>query len=229
MSLVYCLEDDDGIRELILCALKSGGYDALGFSTANEFKAQIKDKIPDIVLLDIMVPDEDGFRVLKNLKKIESTADIPVIMLTAKSNEIDKVNGLELGADDYITKPFGIMELLSRIKAVLRRSNKSSTTDTVVYRVNGLTVDVEKRTVTFNDKEITLTFKEYEILVYLLKNRGIAVSRDKLMSKVWGFEYEGESRTVDVHIKTLRQKLEAQGCENPIITVRGFGLSLIHI
>lgn len=226
MSLVYCLEDDDGIRELILCALKSGGYDALGFSTANEFKAQIKDKIPDIVLLDIMVPDEDGFRVLKNLKKIESTADIPVIMLTAKSNEIDKVNGLELGADDYITKPFGIMELLSRIKAVLRRSNKSSTTDTVVYRVNGLTVDVEKRTVTFNDKEITLTFKEYEILVYLLKNRGIAVSRDKLMSKVWGFEYEGESRTVDVHIKTLRQKLEAQGCENPIITVRGFGYKI---
>lgn len=226
MSLVYCLEDDDGIRELILCALKSGGYDALGFSTANEFKAQIKDKIPDIVLLDIMVPDEDGFRVLKNLKKNESTADIPVIMLTAKSNEIDKVNGLELGADDYITKPFGIMELLSRIKAVLRRSNKSSTTDTVVYRVNGLTVDVEKRTVTFNDKEITLTFKEYEILVYLLKNRGIAVSRDKLMSKVWGFEYEGESRTVDVHIKTLRQKLEAQGCENPIITVRGFGYKI---
>lgn len=226
MSLVYCLEDDDGIRELILCALKSGGYDALGFSTANEFKAQVKDKIPDIVLLDIMVPDEDGFSVLKNLKKNESTADIPVIMLTAKSNEIDKVNGLELGADDYITKPFGIMELLSRIKAVLRRSNKSSTTDTVVYRVNGLTVDVEKRTVTFNDKEITLTFKEYEILVYLLKNRGIAVSRDKLMSKVWGFEYEGESRTVDVHIKTLRQKLEAQGCENPIITVRGFGYKI---
>lgn len=226
MSLVYCLEDDDGIRELILCALKSGGYDALGFSTANEFKVQVKDKIPDIVLLDIMVPDEDGFSVLKNLKKNESTADIPIIMLTAKSNEIDKVNGLELGADDYITKPFGIMELLSRIKAVLRRSNKSSTTDTVVYRVNGLTVDVEKRTVTFNDKEITLTFKEYEILVYLLKNRGIAVSRDKLMSKVWGFEYEGESRTVDVHIKTLRQKLEAQGCENPIITVRGFGYKI---
>lgn len=226
MSLVYCLEDDDGIRELILCALKSGGYDALGFSTANEFKIQVKDKIPDIVLLDIMIPDEDGFSVLKSLKKDESTADIPVIMLTAKSNEIDKVNGLELGADDYITKPFGIMELLSRIKAVLRRSNKSSTTDTVVYKVNGLIVDIEKRTVIFNSQEITLTFKEYEILVYLLKNRGIAVSRDKLMSEVWGFEYEGESRTVDVHIKTLRQKLEAQGCENPIITIRGFGYKI---
>lgn len=226
MSLVYCLEDDDGIRELILCALKSGGYEAEGFPTANEFKVAIKNKLPDIALLDIMVPDEDGISVLKYLKKSQLTCDVPVIMLTAKSNEIDKVNGLELGADDYITKPFGIMELLSRIKAVLRRSNKQSNVETSVYKVNGLSVDVEKRTVTFADKEITLTFKEYEILVYLLKNRGIAVSRDKLMSEVWGFEYEGESRTVDVHIKTLRQKIEAQGCENPIITVRGFGYKI---
>ena len=226
MSVVYCLEDDDGIRELILCALKSGGYEAEGFTTANEFKIAIKNKLPDIALLDIMVPDEDGISVLKYLKKSQLTCDVPVIMLTAKSNEIDKVNGLELGADDYITKPFGIMELLSRIKAVLRRSNKQSNVETSVYKVNGLSVDVEKRTVTFADKEITLTFKEYEILVYLLKNRGIAVSRDKLMSEVWGFEYEGESRTVDVHIKTLRQKIEAQGCENPIITVRGFGYKI---
>ncbi|MBS6445570.1 MAG: response regulator transcription factor [Ruminococcus sp.] len=226
MSVVYCLEDDDGIRELILCALKSGGYEAEGFPTANEFKIAIKNKLPDIALLDIMVPDEDGISVLKYLKKSQLTYDVPVIMLTAKSNEIDKVNGLELGADDYITKPFGIMELLSRIKAVLRRSNKQSNVETSVYKVNGLSVDVEKRTVTFADKEITLTFKEYEILVYLLKNRGIAVSRDKLMSEVWGFEYEGESRTVDVHIKTLRQKIEAQGCENPIITVRGFGYKI---
>ncbi len=226
MSVVYCLEDDDGIRELILCALKSGGYEAEGFPTANEFKIAIKNKLPDIALLDIMVPDEDGISVLKYLKKSQLTCDVPVIMLTAKSNEIDKVNGLELGADDYITKPFGIMELLSRIKAVLRRSNKQSNVETSVYKVNGLSVDVEKRTVTFTDKEITLTFKEYEILVYLLKNRGIAVSRDKLMSEVWGFEYEGESRTVDVHIKTLRQKIEAQGCENPIITVRGFGYKI---
>lgn len=226
MSLVYCLEDDDGIRELILCALKSGGYEAIGFSTANEFKLAIKSKIPDIALLDIMIPDEDGISVLKHLKKGQLTCDIPVIMLTAKSNEIDKVNGLELGADDYITKPFGIMELLSRIKAVLRRANKQSNVETSVYKVNGLSVDVEKRTVTFEDKEVILTFKEYEILVYLLKNRGIAVSRDKLMSEVWGFEYEGESRTVDVHIKTLRQKIEAQGCENPIITVRGFGYKI---
>lgn len=226
MSVVYCLEDDDGIRELILCALKSGGYETEGFPTANEFKIAIKNKLPDIALLDIMVPDEDGISVLKYLKKSQLTCDVPVIMLTAKSNEIDKVNGLELGADDYITKPFGIMELLSRIKAVLRRSNKQSNVETSVYKVNGLSVDVEKRTVTFADKEITLTFKEYEILVYLLKNRGIAVSRDKLMSEVWGFEYEGESRTVDVHIKTLRQKIEAQGCENPIITVRGFGYKI---
>ena len=226
MSLVYCLEDDDGIRELILCALKSGGYEAEGFPTANEFKVAIKNKLPDIALLDIMVPDEDGISVLKYLKKSQLTCDVPVIMLTAKSNEIDKVNGLELGADDYITKPFGIMELLSRIKAVLRRSNKQSNVETSVYKVNGLSVDVEKRTVTFADKEITLTFKEYEILVYLLKNRGIAVSRDKLMSEVWSFEYEGESRTVDVHIKTLRQKIEAQGGENPIITVRGFGYKI---
>lgn len=226
MSLVYCLEDDDGIRELILCALKSGGYDAVGFPVASELKAEIKNKVPNMILLDIMVPDEDGISVLKYLKKNEATMDIPVIMLTAKSNEIDKVNGLELGADDYITKPFGIMELLSRIKAVLRRTKKQFNTETSVYKVNGLSVDTEKRTVTFEDKEIMLTFKEYEILVYLLKNRGIAVSRDKLMSEVWGFEYEGESRTVDVHIKTLRQKIEAQGCENPIITVRGFGYKI---
>lgn len=226
MSLVYCLEDDDGIRELILCALKSGGYDAMGFPTANEFKLAVKSKLPDMILLDIMVPDEDGISVLKSLKKGEITCDIPVIMLTAKSNEIDKVNGLELGADDYITKPFGIMELLSRIKAVLRRSNKQSDLETSIYKVNGLSVDTEKRLVLFNDREVILTFKEYEILVYLLKNRGIAVSRDKLMSEVWGFEYEGESRTVDVHIKTLRQKIEAQGCENLIITVRGFGYKI---
>ena len=161
MSVVYCLEDDDGIRELILCALKSGGYEAEGFPTANEFKIAIKNKLPDIALLDIMVPDEDGISVLKYLKKSQLTCDVPVIMLTAKSNEIDKVNGLELGADDYITKPFGIMELLSRIKAVLRRSNKQSNVETSVYKVNGLSVDVEKRTVTFADKEITLTFKEF--------------------------------------------------------------------
>lgn len=226
MSLVYCLEDDDGIRELILCALKSGGYDAMGFPIASDLKSAIKEKIPNMILLDIMVPDEDGISVLKYLKKNDTTADIPVIMLTAKSNEIDKVNGLELGADDYITKPFGIMELLSRIKAVLRRTKKQSNIETSVYKVNGLSVDTEKRTVIFNEQEISLTFKEYEILVYLLKNRGIAVSRDKLMSEVWGFEYEGESRTVDVHIKTLRQKIEAQGCENPIITVRGFGYKI---
>jgi two-component system alkaline phosphatase synthesis response regulator PhoP len=226
MSLVYCLEDDDGIRELILCALKSGGYEVMGFATANDFKVAMKSKLPNIVLLDVMIPDEDGFSILKSLKKNTNTLDIPVIMLTAKSSEIDKVNGLELGADDYITKPFGIMELLSRIKAVLRRSNKPLTVETSAYNVNGLIVDTEKRTVMFNDHEITLTFKEFEILVYLLKNRGIAVSRDKLMSKVWGFEYEGESRTVDVHIKTLRQKLEAQGCENPIITIRGFGYKI---
>lgn len=226
MSLVYCLEDDDGIRELILCALKSGGYDAMGFPTAYDLKSAIKEKIPNMILLDIMVPDEDGISVLKYLKKNDTTTDIPVIMLTAKSSEIDKVNGLELGADDYITKPFGIMELLSRIKAVLRRTKKQYNIETSVYKVNGLSVDTEKRTVIFNEQEISLTFKEYEILVYLLKNRGIAVSRDKLMSEVWGFEYEGESRTVDVHIKTLRQKIEAQGCENPIITVRGFGYKI---
>lgn len=224
--LVYCVEDDIGIRELILCALKSGGYDALGLETGSELMENLKDTIPDLILLDIMLPGQDGFSILEKLKYDNLFKDIPIIMLTAKSSEIDKVKGLEMGADDYITKPFGIMELLSRIKAVLRRSGtKENLVQTII--IDELTIDLQKRTVFYGKNEAVLTYKEFELLSYLGKHRGKAISRDKLMLNVWGFDYEGESRTVDAHIKTLRQKLENAGCCDLVTTVRGYGYKIV--
>lgn len=225
MATVYCVEDDDGIRELISCALKSGGYDAMPFDCAKAFYAGLKTNSPDLVLLDIMLPDEDGLSILKDLKAQPVYADIPVIMLTAKTTEIDKVQGLEAGADDYISKPFGVMELLSRIKAVLRRTGRQGPESEVIL-IDGLSLDISKRIVTFGDKEVSLTYKEFELLAYLMKHKSIAVNRDKLMEKVWGFNYEGETRTVDMHIKTLRQKLESVGCVDMIKTVRGVGYKI---
>lgn len=225
MATVYCVEDDDGIRELILCALRSGGYDALPFDCAKAFYDGLKGGIPDLALLDIMLPDEDGITILKKLRADPSLKEIPVIMLTAKTTEIDKVQGLEAGADDYISKPFGVMELLSRIKAVLRRTGRQSTGSEVIT-IDGLSLDISKRIVTYGEKEISLTYKEFELLAYLMEHKSIAVNRDKLMEKVWGFNYEGETRTVDMHIKTLRQKLEAAGCVDMIKTVRGVGYKI---
>lgn len=226
MSLIYCVEDDIGIRELILCALKSGGYGAEGIETGTQLFENLRENIPDLILLDIMLPGQDGFKVLENLKSDESYKEIPVIMLTAKSSEIDKVKGLEMGADDYITKPFGIMELLSRIKAVLRRSgNKENSVQTIT--IGELVIDLQKRTVFFGKNEAVLTYKEFELLSYLGRHRGKAISREKLMLNVWGFDYEGESRTVDAHIKTLRQKLENVGCCDLVTTVRGYGYKIV--
>lgn len=222
MAHIFCIEDDDGIRELILCAVQSGGYTAEGFYSGKEMFRRLKQLKPDLILLDIMLPDEDGLSILKRLKSSEETTEIPVIMLSAKSSEIDKVTGLENGADDYITKPFGIMELLSRIKAVLRRSG-GRTEKTYPLEMNGLVIDLNQRAVLYHDQEIVLTYKEFELLAYLMRNRGTAISRDRLLDEVWGFQYEGETRTVDVHIKTLRQKLEAAGCQNLIQTIRGYG------
>lgn len=225
MALVYCVEDDDGIRELISCALISGGYEVGAFDCAKPFYEQIQIRKPDIILLDIMLPDEDGISILKKLKAKENFAEIPVIMLTAKTSELDKVTGLEAGADDYVTKPFGVMELLSRIKAVLRRSSKySPESDTIT--VNGLVVDTSKRIVSYNNVEVSLTYKEFELLTYLMKHKSIAVTREKLMDKVWGFNFEGETRTVDMHVKTLRQKLEGVGCVDMIKTIRGVGYKI---
>ena len=225
MALIYCVEDDDGIRELVSCALKSGGYEVKAFPKARPFYEEVKNSPPSLALLDIMLPDEDGYTILGKLKKDGRTKDIPVIMLTAKSSETDKVSGLEMGADDYITKPFGVMELLSRIKAVLRRTGKQSE-ESEVLSVEEVSVDAARRICTVNGKEVVLTYKEFELLMYLMKHESIAVSRDKLMETVWGYEFAEETRTVDMHIKTLRQKLEAAGCKNLIKTVRGIGYKI---
>ena len=225
MALIYCVEDDEGIRELISCALKSGGYEVAPYDCAKSLYSSLKTNKPDLILLDIMLPDEDGLSILKKLKAEPVYTDIPVIMLTAKTTEIDKVQGLEAGADDYITKPFGVMELLSRIKAVLRRTNRQVPESEIIL-VDGLSLDISKRVVSYNDAEVNLTYKEFELLAYLMKHKSIAVNRDKLMEKVWGFNYEGETRTVDMHIKTLRQKLEGAGCVDVIKTIRGVGYKI---
>jgi two-component system alkaline phosphatase synthesis response regulator PhoP len=220
--MIYCVEDDNGIRELISCALKSGGYSVKAFPEAKPFYEELDKASPSLVLLDIMLPNEDGMTVLGKLKADLKYRDIPVIMLTAKSSEIDKVSGLESGADDYITKPFGVMELLSRIKAVLRRTARQED-ESEVLSIREVSLDASKRIVTVNGQEIPLTYKEFELLMYLMRHVSIAVSRDKLMDRVWGYEFAGETRTVDMHIKTIRQKLEAAGCTDFIKTVRGVG------
>lgn len=228
MTTIYCVEDDGGIRELIACALKSGGYEVTSLEQGRALFQELEKQSPHLILLDVMLPGEDGITILKKLKDSAAYRDIPVIMLTARASEIDKVTGLEAGADDYITKPFGVMELLSRIKAVLRRSGGtySNAADSVM-QIENLKIDTERRNVFCGEKEAVLTFKEFELLAYLAKHRGSAISRDRLLEKVWGFQYEGETRTVDAHIKTLRQKLDAAGCNDCIQTVRGFGYKLI--
>lgn len=217
--MIYCVEDDRSIRELIIYALKSNGYEAIGFSEGRPFLKALESRLPALILLDIMLPGEDGIEILKKLKASPKTRHIPVIMLTAKSAEYDKVLGLDNGADDYITKPFGIMEFLSRVKAVLRRSgNVSNSSELSTGR---LTMYIDRHVVLADGKEVALTFKEFELLKYLLENAGIVLTRDKLLEEVWGYEYEGETRTVDVHIRTLRQKLGEAG--SVIETVRGIG------
>ena len=222
MSVIYCVEDDEGIRELVSCALRSGGHEVSAFENAGAFYASLEKHNADLILLDIMLPDEDGVTVLKKLKENKTFCDIPVIMLTAKSSEVDKVQGLEAGADDYITKPFGVMELLSRIKAVLRRVKKNGG-EAKSITVGEVTLDYMKRRVTCNHAEVILTAREFELLACLMENRGYVMTRDVLMNKVWGFDYEGITRTVDVHIKSVRQKLEEAGAAGFIKTVRGVG------
>ena len=217
--MIYCVEDDRSIRELIVYALKSEGFDASGFSESKSFYQALDESLPTMILLDIMLPDEDGIEILKKLKKSAKTREIPVIMITAKSSEYDKVLGLDTGADDYITKPFGIMELLSRVKAVLRRTG--GLTDPSELSVANVVMNIERHTVTVDNEEVILTLKEFDLLKYLIENVGIVLSRDKLLEKVWGYEYEGETRTVDVHIRTLRQKFGDAG--SIIETVRGVG------
>ena len=222
-AMIYLVEDDESIRELILYALHSSGFEGRGFSSAEELWPAIKAGTPNLVLLDIMLPGEDGLKILSKIRQNPQMRQTPVIMLTAKAAEYDKVKGLDLGADDYITKPFGVMELISRIRAVLRRSNvQAPSEEALAYQT--IRLDPQRRTVTASDVPVTLTFKEFELLSYLLKNEGIVLTREKIMEKVWGFDYEGESRTVDMHIKSLRHKLGSSG--ELIQTVRGVGYKI---
>ncbi|MDF2949430.1 MAG: phoB [Sedimentibacter sp.] len=225
MKLIYCVEDDAGIRELITLALSTADFEVIGFEESQEFYSELKKKIPDLIILDLMLPKVDGMTILRSLKKDQVYSDIPVIIITAKSLELDKVKGLESGADDFITKPFGVLELLARVKAVLRRSVKKTSEDEAL-EYNELVLDYNKRTVLCKSNQVSLTYKEFELLHYMMLNKGLVLSRDKILQEIWGYDYEGETRTVDMHIKTIRQKLEAAGCPNYIITVRSAGYKL---
>lgn len=219
MATIYIVEDDVNIREIERYALKNSGYEVEEFGSGAQLFARMKKALPSLLLLDIMLPDENGLEILSAIRADKETAGIPIIMVTAKTSELDKVKGLDLGADDYITKPFGVMELISRVKALLRRTQSTDIEAQLHY--GDITVDNDKHAVFLGDKPCELTFKEFELLKYLMVNKGIVLSRDKIMDQVWGFEYEGESRTVDMHIKTLRQKLGASG--SCIKTVRNVG------
>lgn len=219
MQVIYCVEDDADIKELIEYTLGSSGFRVTGFENAAEFWEGMKKQLPSLVLLDIMLPDEDGMQILKKLKANIETAAIPAIMLTAKSGQIDKIKALDGGADDYVTKPFDIPELISRINAVLRRTEKKNTAGVLKYK--DVTVDGNSRRVTVGENEVALTYKEFELLSQLIRNKGLVMTRDKLMVNVWGTDFKGESRTVDVHIRTLRQKLGKAG--SYIETVRNVG------
>ena len=216
--MIYIVEDDRNIQEIELFALKNSGYQAAGFETAKEFYKALAERLPELILLDIMLPDEDGMSILKRLRSRADTQKIPVIMVTAKSSELDKVKGLDGGADDYIAKPFGVMEMIARVKALLRRSGGAGENLLVCGHVM---LDSEKRMVYVDGKPVELTYKEFELLKLLMKNHGIVISRDVIMERVWDSSFEGESRTIDVHVRTLRQKLGEGG--SLIRTIRNVG------
>ena len=217
--MIYCVEDDDNIRELVIYTLETTGLKAKGFADGSAFMEALAFDTPELILLDIMLPGDDGLELLKKLKSSPKTKGIPVIMVTAKGTEYDKVIGLDSGADDYVTKPFGMMELVSRIKAVLRRSGKVE--DRIDMELSGVRMDIKKHEVTVDGKQVALTLKEFELLEKLMRNQGIVLTRDQLLTEIWGYDFDGETRTVDVHIRTLRQKLGVKG--EIIQTVRGVG------
>ena len=219
MALIYILEDDRNIREIEEIALKNADYEVVSFETAAEFGKRLKEKVPDLLLLDLMLPDADGLRLVTQLRQNVMTMSLPVIMVTAKTTEIDKVRGLDSGADDYLTKPFSVMELISRVKALLRRSMKGLKER--VITIGEISLDVERRKVTVAGERCELTYKEYELLKLLMNNAGIVTPREEILSKVWETDFEGESRTIDMHIKTLRQELGSSA--NRIKTVRNVG------
>lgn len=218
--MIYCVEDDSSIRELVLYALQNSGFEAKALPTASELYPELLHNPPELVLLDIMLPGEDGIAILKKMKQNAQTRKVPVIMLTAKGSEYDRVLGLDLGADDYITKPFGVIEMISRVKAVLRRCAPEGAVSRTLT-LGEITLDPERHRVGAAGREVALTFKEFSLLQFLMENSGRVLTRDRILETVWGYDFEGETRTVDMHIKTLRQKLGEAGAL--IETVRGVG------
>ena len=219
--MIFCVEDDSNIRELVVYTLETTGFQARGFEEGKSFLEALALETPDLILMDIMLPGEDGISLLKRLKNSSKTRDIPVIMVTAKGAEYDKVKGLDLGADDYVTKPFGMMELVSRIKAVLRRSGAAKKKAEDIIVSGSLEINTKKHEVKADGEVVGLTLKEYELLKRLMENPNIVMTRDSLLEEIWGYDFDGETRTVDVHIRTLRQKLGK--CGERVETGRGVG------
>lgn len=220
--LIYLVEDDNSIRELVAYTLHSAGFQAEGFEKPSAFWHACETKLPDLVLLDLMLPEEDGISILKKLRQAPHTKKLPIILLTAKSSEYDKIMGLDSGADDYVAKPFSMMELLARVKALLRRTERNEAE--VVYSMGSLSVNQTRHEVRVDGSEVTLTLKEFELLCLLMENKGRVLTRDQLLNRIWGYGFDGENRTVDVHIRTLRQKLGK--CGEYIETVRGVGYKI---
>ncbi len=222
MQKIYIVEDNKNIAEIEQFALKNAGYDVMVFHTAKDFERKLKDEPPALIIMDIMLPDRDGLSLVKDLREHSATTKIPIIMVTAKTSEMDKVKGLDQGADDYMTKPFGIMELISRVKAMLRRTGMSTQENKISFE--GIVMDDARHQVTVDGKECELTYKEYQLLKVLMQNSGIVLQRGQILDRVWGIDYEGESRTLDMHIKTLRKKLGDKG--SLVQTVRNVGYTL---
>ena len=220
--MIYFIEDDPSIRELVVYTLGSSGMEAKGFALPSEFWKAVHDVCPELILLDIMLPEEDGLSILRKLRADRRTASVPVMMLTARSSEYDKVVGLDTGADDYLPKPFGMMELIARVRALLRRTKKDEPSES--YCLGSLKVLPDQHIVEVDGERISLTYKEFEMLLLLLRNRDLVLTREQFLDKIWGYSFDGESRTVDVHIRTLRQKLGAAG--KYIRTIRGVGYKL---
>ncbi len=221
MALIYIVEDDDSIREIETIALKNSNYMVVPFENAKDFYKKIDEVVPDLILLDILLPGESGYEIAKKIRANPATKKVPIIMVTAKTAEMDLVRGLDLGADDYIRKPFSVMELIARVRALLRRTDPE---DQEVLRLGEILIDHERHMVFVGDRPIELTYKEYELLRYLMTNPDIVLSREAIMRQVWGTEFEGETRTVDMHINTLRKKLGEEGSR--IRTVRNVGYSI---
>ena len=219
MALIYVVEDDMNIREIETFSLKNSGYTIEDFECAKDFWNRIYDKVPNLIILDIMLPDEDGLSIVEKLRKRAETRHVPIMMVTAKTTEMDRVKGLDIGADDYLIKPFGVMELISRVRALLRRSMDLA--EEKVLTIGEIRLDNDKRSVYVGDTKVELTYKEFELLKLLMHNAGIVMQREDIMVRIWGMDYEGESRTLDMHIKTLRKKLAEEG--EHIKTVRNVG------